>query len=132
MNLSEIQPEQMEGIEITKLEPRTAPLITEQQRRVLEVYDRLEELQLEIAFLKAKGVLSKGELHSAHLLSPSPYSDLDEPAEATEADIKTAENELLKAKAVYQVRTNNVENVLIAYPILRAIHAGNKASSIEQ
>jgi hypothetical protein len=38
----------------------------------------------------------------------------------------------LKAKAHYQVRTNIVENVLMANPILKAVHAGTNASIIEQ
>lgn len=50
--------EEMEGVEITS----QMPLFTEQERRVLEVYDRLEELQLEIALLKARGVLSQGTI----------------------------------------------------------------------
>jgi hypothetical protein len=52
--------EEMEGVEATSMEIDTAPLMTEQERRVLDVYDRLEELQLEIALLKARGVLSQG------------------------------------------------------------------------
>jgi len=51
--------EEMEGVEITTSEPKH-PLFTEQERRILEMYDRLEELQLEIALLKARGVLSQG------------------------------------------------------------------------
>jgi hypothetical protein len=52
------QGEEMEGVEMTK-----QPLFTEQEQRILDVYDRLEELQLEIALLKAKGVLSQGMIH---------------------------------------------------------------------
>ena len=54
--------EEMEGVEITTSEPKQ-PLFTEQERRILDVYDRLEELQLEIALLKARGVLSQGMIH---------------------------------------------------------------------
>ena len=52
----------MEGVETTT-ESATAspPLLSEEELRVLEVYDRLEELQLEIALLKAQGVLSQGK-----------------------------------------------------------------------
>ncbi len=53
--------EQMEGVEITKEPLQTpSPLLTADERRVLDIYERLEELQLEIALLKAQGVLSKG------------------------------------------------------------------------
>jgi len=49
-----------------------------------------------------------------------------------EEDIKTAQHELLQAKALYQVRNNIVENVLVANPILKAVHAGDNATVVEQ
>jgi len=63
------QVEEMEGVEITTPGP-TQPLFTEQERRILDVYDRLEELQLEIALLKARGVLSQGTIHLTCILCP--------------------------------------------------------------
>jgi hypothetical protein len=50
----------------------------------------------------------------------------------SEEDIKSAQQELLKAKALYQLRSNVVESVLIANPILKAVHAGRNATVIEQ
>jgi len=55
MDLNQVNDE-MEGVGVDE-----TPLMNEGERRVLEVYDRLEELQLEIALLKAQGVLSQGE-----------------------------------------------------------------------
>lgn len=52
--------------------------------------------------------------------------------DVSEEDITTARQELLKAKAAYQVRNNVVENVLVTNPILKAVHAGAKASAAEQ
>lgn len=49
--------EEMEGVEA---DSKTL-LLTPDEKRVLEIYDRLEELQLEIALLKAQGILSQGE-----------------------------------------------------------------------
>ena len=46
---------------------QSPPLMTEDEKRVLEVYDRLEQLQLEIALLKAQGVLSQGESSICYL-----------------------------------------------------------------
>jgi hypothetical protein len=123
--------EEMEGVEVTETEVDSSPLMTEQEKRILEVYDRLEELQLEIALLRARGILSKG-MHSDHIYCYVFLPFIDEPVEATEEDIKLAEQDLLKAKALYQVRTNIVENVLVANPILKAVHAGSNASIIEQ
>lgn len=57
---------------------------------------------------------------------------LDEPAEVSEDDIKDAQQNLLKAKAAYQVRSNIIESVLVANPIVKAVHAGTKASIVEQ
>ncbi len=48
----------MEGLEVSKEAAKTQPLLNEEEERVLKLYDRLEELQLEIALLKAQGVLS--------------------------------------------------------------------------
>jgi hypothetical protein len=57
--MDDSQPDRMDGIEVSMTE--NTPLFTEQESRILELYDRLEELQLEIALLKAQGVLSQGE-----------------------------------------------------------------------
>ena len=55
--------DEMEGVEATGGAQQIAqPLLTEQETRILEVYERLEELQLEIALLKAQGILSTGVL----------------------------------------------------------------------
>jgi hypothetical protein len=60
------QVEEMEGVEISTSEPKQ-PLFTEQEWRLLDVYGRLEELQLEIALLKARGVLSQGMIYLIRL-----------------------------------------------------------------
>jgi hypothetical protein len=52
--------DEMEGVEVTGGDVDSPPLMTEQEKRILEMYDRLEELQLEIALLQARGVLSQG------------------------------------------------------------------------
>ncbi|KAG4415898.1 hypothetical protein IFR04_010973 [Cadophora malorum] len=94
---------------------QSPPLMTEDEKRVLEVYDRLEQLQLEIALLKAQGVLSQ-----------------DEPSDASEEEIAAAAQDLLKAKSLYFLRGNIIENVLITNPILRAVHGSNNATIVEQ
>jgi len=53
--------EMMEGVKISNEEEQGRPLFTEDEKRILEVYDRLEELQFEIALLKAQGILSQGQ-----------------------------------------------------------------------
>ncbi|PMD64073.1 uncharacterized protein K444DRAFT_583800 [Hyaloscypha bicolor E] len=107
--------EEMEGVELTGMEKQSPPLLTEDEKRILDVYDRLEELRLDIALLKAQGVLSQ-----------------DEPLEVSQDDLTTARQELLTAKAAYQVRNNVIESVLIANPILKAVHGGKNATIAEQ
>lgn len=131
------QVEEMEGVEKdTTVE--AIPLFTEQEQRVLDLYDRLEELQLEIALLKSQGTLSQGN-NESYIHIPLSYHHKsrvltfpDEPDEVSDSDVKTAQQELLQAKTAYQLRNNIVENVLIANPILKAVHSGNNASIAEQ
>jgi hypothetical protein len=47
----------MEGIELTGSANESPPL-TDQEQRILDMYDKLEELQFEVALLKAQAVLS--------------------------------------------------------------------------
>lgn len=59
--MEETKAEPMEGAEATSTESDDTPLMTAQESTILELYDRLEELQLEIALLKAQGVISQGK-----------------------------------------------------------------------
>ena len=122
----------MEGVEIDNLATGNHLLMNKDEKRVLELYDRLEELQLDIALLKAQGVLSQGEFnppHHSHVLI-----SVDESMEGPQDDeeVERARDDLLKAKARYQVRNNIIQSVLIANPILKAVHSGENASIIEQ
>ena len=53
--------DEMQGVELAGTDQQSPPLLTQDEKRILDVYDRLEELQLDIAHLKALGVLSQGE-----------------------------------------------------------------------
>jgi hypothetical protein len=59
-NMQSSSVDEMEEVEVTGGDVDRPPLMTEQEKRILEMYDRLEELQLEIALLQARGVLSQG------------------------------------------------------------------------
>lgn len=67
-NMQDNSVEQMEGLEATEMDVDSPPLMTEQEKRILDMYDRLDELQLEIALLQARGVLSRGMHSRSHLL----------------------------------------------------------------
>ncbi|TGO09672.1 hypothetical protein BTUL_0157g00090 [Botrytis tulipae] len=107
--------ESMDGVEMTG-PANDIPPLSEQEKRILEVYDKLEELQVEIALLKAQGVISSEEQEE----------------DVTDEVIQKAEKDLLESKANYSLRSKIVENVIIANPILKAVHAGSNASVIEQ
>jgi hypothetical protein len=51
----------MEGVEHNQMKIED-PLFTAQEQRVLDLYERMEELQLEIALLQSQGTLSQGEV----------------------------------------------------------------------
>jgi ribose 5-phosphate isomerase len=57
--------EEIEEVEVIDAEKQCHPVLTDQEKGILDVYDRLEELQLEIALLRAQGVLSQGGLSSS-------------------------------------------------------------------
>jgi len=46
--------------------------------------------------------------------------------------LRLAEREALEARAGYMLRNKIIENVLIADPILQAVHTGSRATSAER
>lgn len=62
------------------------------------------------------------------------HSDILDPGatEVTEHDITTAQEDLLSAKATYTVRSDVISSVLVAGPILKAVHGGENSSIAEQ
>jgi hypothetical protein len=50
----------------------------------------------------------------------------------SQGNIEEAQKDLLQAKANYSLRGKIIENAVIANPILKAVHAGSNASTIEQ
>ncbi|EHK16857.1 uncharacterized protein TRIVIDRAFT_195718 [Trichoderma virens Gv29-8] len=81
--------------------------LSEDETRVLELYDKLQELRLEIAIINAQ--------------------QADE-----EEDITAAQSALLTARARYRLRNDAIEAVMVANPILKAVHSGTQASPIER
>ena len=52
--------------------------------------------------------------------------------EELDAQVKIAEKECLEARATYSLKQSVVEDVLIIDPILKAVHAGLKATPTER
>ncbi len=50
----------------------------------------------------------------------------------TGKDITVAQEELVKARAAYEIQKKVIEAVLISNTILNAVHAGSHGSAIEQ
>ncbi|KAI0415683.1 centromere protein H (CENP-H)-domain-containing protein [Xylaria grammica] len=94
------------------VEGPTPLLLSNSEKRVLELHDKLEQLQLEIALLNAQKNYS---------------SDT-----ASGRTIEVAQQELLDSRARYVLRNEVVASVVSANPILQAVHNGTKASPIER
>ncbi|KAI1116850.1 centromere protein H (CENP-H)-domain-containing protein [Nemania sp. NC0429] len=90
----------------------TPLVLSEREKRVLELHDKLQHLQLEIALLKAQKTFV--------------------PDITSERTVEVAQNELLDARARYMLRNEVVASVVSANPILQAVHNGTKASPIER
>ena len=57
---------------------------------------------------------------------------LEQSEVVSEKELEDAQKALLDAKARHSLRNSIVESVLIANPILKAVHAGLNASPIER
>ncbi|KAI1435070.1 centromere protein H (CENP-H)-domain-containing protein [Xylaria sp. CBS 124048] len=95
-------------------EPVIPPLrLSDVEKRVLELHDKLQQLQLEIALLNAQ---------KNYVADTS----------SAELSMEVAQEELLNSRARYMLRNEVVTNVMSSYPILQAIHNGTKASPVER
>ncbi|KAI1302199.1 centromere protein H (CENP-H)-domain-containing protein [Xylaria venustula] len=95
------------GIEVT-----TPLVLSDKEKRVLELHDKLEQLQLEIALLNAQ----------------KKYV----PDTTSGRTVEVAQHELLESRARYVLRNEVVTNVVSVNPILQAVHNGTNASPIER
>ncbi|KAI1268765.1 centromere protein H (CENP-H)-domain-containing protein [Xylariaceae sp. FL1019] len=94
-------------------EAPTPLLLSNTEKGVLELYDKLEQLHLQIALLKAQKNIS--------------------PTDATPGrTTEFAQKELVDSRARYVLRNEVAGNVLCANPIMQAVHNGTKASPIER
>ena len=58
--------------------------------------------------------------------------ELQSTDEAREERLKDAEKEYVEARASYLLRQDVIEDILVADPILKAVHAGANATSTER
>ncbi|KAI0187337.1 centromere protein H (CENP-H)-domain-containing protein [Xylaria flabelliformis] len=93
-------------------EAATPLLLSDREKRVLELHDKLQQLQLEIALLNAQNNYV--------------------PNMTSGRTVEDAQKELLDSRARYTLRNEVVASVVSANPILQAVHNGTKASPIER
>lgn len=110
----------------------TQLLLSDQEKRVLELYDQLQQLQLEIALINAHNNYDPGEClthydYANRITADTTSSDREEPQ-----SLEEAQEALLQTRAKYVLRNEVAESVLSVKPVLQAVHAGSKASPIER
>ncbi|KAJ4326489.1 hypothetical protein N0V84_003119 [Fusarium piperis] len=89
--------------------------ISEDEEKILAVYDKIQELRLEIAIINAQR-------------SHRP----DEPSPFTPEETRKAQLELLESRAKYILRNEVIDAVVMANPILKAVHGGTEATPVER
>ncbi|KAL1874393.1 hypothetical protein VTK73DRAFT_366 [Phialemonium thermophilum] len=92
-----------------------ALVLSEKERRVLELYDRLQELEIEIALVRARSTISPEGSRAV-----------------TREDYIHAQTRLLESKALCSLRNEVVQNVMTVNPIIKAVHGAIDASPIER
>ncbi|KAJ8132173.1 hypothetical protein O1611_g1454 [Lasiodiplodia mahajangana] len=95
------------------IEGPTPLALSDKEKRVLELHDKLQQLQLELALLNAQ----------------KRYVPVDTTPGRT---VEVAQRELLDSRARYMLRNEVVASVVSTNPILQAVHNGTKASPIER
>jgi multidrug resistance efflux pump len=120
-----------------EVEEARLPLSAAEQQ-VLDLYDQLQQLSLEIAIINAQSSYQPGnacyfnfqpaavQKHSTLTrMSVTSYNGNDTVSEETQRD-------LLEARANFRLRNDVVESVMTANPILKAVHNGTNASPAER
>ncbi|CAH0049738.1 unnamed protein product [Clonostachys solani] len=118
-------------------EVNQAPLpLSADEERALALYDKLRELQLEIAIINAQHKAQDGGFIMARRTTRQENMLMTETdassGEMTAEETDEARNQLLDTRARYMLRNSVVEAVLSANPILKAVHNGTDASPVER
>ncbi|KAF4453852.1 hypothetical protein F53441_3538 [Fusarium austroafricanum] len=89
--------------------------VSEDEAKVLALYDRIQELRLEIAIINAQK-------------SHQP----DEASSFTAEETQQAQSELMESRAKYILRNDVTEAVMMANPILKAVHGSEETTLLER
>ncbi|KAJ4377426.1 hypothetical protein N0V83_000251 [Neocucurbitaria cava] len=90
---------------------------SESEKLALELYDQLQELELQKSLLQAQQSVT----HDVSALSDD---DLQE-------QLIIAQREAMEAKAEYEIRNSISHNVLVMDPVLKAVHGGEHTGFAE-
>lgn len=94
--------------------------LSSKEELLLQLYDQIQELELERAILEQSTFNSC--CHPSLMLMTR--VDSEEPtAEDAEEQLPVAERELLEARAAFTVRRKATESILMTDPILKAVHS---------
>ncbi|KAJ4418552.1 hypothetical protein N0V85_001385 [Neurospora sp. IMI 360204] len=102
---------------MSALVPDPNPRLSETEEEALALYDRLQELHIQIGLLQAQ------EDH-ADPQSPTSFTG--------HSEVDEARTQLLEAKAALELRDYVFESAVVVRPILRAVHGGTQASPVER
>lgn len=89
--------------------------MSEDEEKILALYDRIQELRLEIAIINAQ------QSHQS-----------DDTALFTDEETQNAQSDLLKTRAQYVLRNDVTEAVVTANPILKAVHSNAETAPVER
>ncbi|MCJ1389113.1 hypothetical protein MMC18_001967 [Xylographa bjoerkii] len=108
---------------------------TAREQDIVNLYDQLSDLRLECALLQAQQNKGRGEVYKV-LPRVLAKSGLDHPAELSEevakSELRDAERECLEARSAYLLKNSAIEDILLAAPLLQAIHGSPNINSLDR
>jgi F0F1-type ATP synthase assembly protein I len=111
----------------------------EREQTILKLWDQEEEVRLELYLLKAQNSSMASYVPKIKYCIAKFFmlghidEDISNIADGElQEHLKTAERELLEARSKYMLRNQIIQNVLIADPVLKAVHSGSNTTELER
>lgn len=105
--------------------------LADNEKRILDLYDRLQQLQLEVALINAQNNYQPRIYLTFSAAGPLCLNINTMPG-PTPQSREAAEDALLDSRARYVLRNEIAESVMSSKPVLQAVHGGSRASPIER
>jgi len=112
-------------LQVVERDPNDALVLSEKEEELLKLHEQLQDLALQKTILEVhtsetrKSLVSSAERLLNRVDPPLPNGDTE-----VALQIEVAEKELLESRGKYTVNRKVIENVMMADPILRAVHGG--------